>query len=294
MREERIAGGGLLARAIEAAAIFGADPGHAMVSRVAGALVVHELLERTRDRWVLVISVVFAGLASAVSLYGQSAQSDVRLTGPSLVTLASLLVPLVALVLGHDAIVGERERNTLGMLLSLPVRRHEVVVAKFLGRALALAISVTAGLGAATLFAGGGETTVLMSLLGPTLLLGLAFLSLGMLISAAVTRQVTAASLVVVCWFLLVFFYDLALLGVMVASDGAFSQEAVSALTVGNPAGLYRLQMMGALAGPEVLEGLGLAVLVPGPTVTALVWSAWIVGPLALSGLVLSRTRAFR
>ena len=54
----------------------------------------------------------------------------------SLICLASLLVPLVALVLSHDAIVGERERNTLGLLLSLPVGRFEVVGAKLEGMEL--------------------------------------------------------------------------------------------------------------------------------------------------------------
>jgi Cu-processing system permease protein len=94
------------------------------MGRVARALVWHEFSERARDRWVLVISILFALLASGVGLYGRGAEAEVaKLAGPSLVTLASLLVPLVALVLSHDAIVGEQERNTLGLLLSLPVSR---------------------------------------------------------------------------------------------------------------------------------------------------------------------------
>ncbi len=85
-------------------------------------------------------------LASGVGLYGRAAEeSAAAVTAPSLVTLATFLVPLVALILGHDAIVGERERNTLGLLMSLPVGRAEVLVAKFLGRASALSISVVAG-----------------------------------------------------------------------------------------------------------------------------------------------------
>ena len=87
------------------------------MGRVGRALVLHELLERTRDRWVLVISALFALLATGVSLYGRSAEVEVaKLTGPSLVTLTALLVPLVAMVLSHDAIVGERERNTLDLI----------------------------------------------------------------------------------------------------------------------------------------------------------------------------------
>ena len=65
------------------------------MGRVGRALVWHELLERARDRWVLVISALFALLAWGVGLYGQAAEAEVaKLTGPSLVTLASLLVPL--------------------------------------------------------------------------------------------------------------------------------------------------------------------------------------------------------
>jgi Cu-processing system permease protein len=262
------------------------------MGRVARALVLHELLERTRDRWVLVISVLFALLASAVSLYGRSAEVEVaKLTGPSLVTLVSLLVPLVAMVLSHDAIVGERERNTLGLLLSLPVSRLEVVLAKFVGRALALAVAVAAGLGLAMITSEPGGARSLWAMMGPTLILGLSFLSVGMLISACTRRQATAASVVVVTWFLLVFFYDLGLLGLLVISDGGVSQQLVSALVVGNPAGLYRVQMMQAFAGPEVLRDLGMTASLPGPLLTSLIWGGWIIVPSLLSGLILTREK---
>jgi len=255
------------------------------MSRVGAALTLHELLERIRDRWVLLISGVFALLASAVSLYGRSAGDEgATLIGPSLVTLASLLVPLVALVLSHDAIVGERERNTAGLLLSLPVGRLEIVAAKFLGRGLALVLAVSAGLLAASWIAGGTSAVILQQLLFPTLLLGLAFLSLGVLISSIVDRQVTAASLVVLTWFLLVFFYDLALLALLVVTDGAVSQETVASLVAGNPAGLYRVAMMEATSGPAVLESLGMADSLPSAGARIAIWGAWIVTPILLSG----------
>jgi Cu-processing system permease protein len=263
-----------------------------VMGRVGRALIVHELQERLRDRWVVVISVLFALLASAVGLYGRGAEADVaKLTGPSLVTLASLLVPLVALVLSHDAIVGERERNTLGLLLSLPVGRYEVVIAKLLGRSIALAIAVGLGIGAAALVSGSEGSEVLFALAGPTLLLGLAFLSLGVLISSCTRRQVTAASAVVVVWFGLVFFYDLGLLGLLILTDGGVSQELVSGLVVGNPAGLYRVQMMQVFAGPEVLRELGVSTGVPSPSVIYALWFAWFTVPALLSGALLSRRK---
>ena len=227
-----------------------------------------------------------------MGLYGRSAEAEVaKLTGPSLVTLASLLVPLVALILSHDAIVGERERNTLGLLLSLPVGRFEAVIAKLVGRALALAAAVGLGLGAAMLVSEPEGAAAIASLMFPTLLLGLAFLALGLLISTLTRRQVTAASVVVVVWFGLVFFYDLGVLGLLVITDGGISQETVSGLVVGNPAGLYRVQMMHAFAGPEVLRELGLETGLPGALTTWLLWGSWLLVPTLLSGALLSRRK---
>jgi len=262
------------------------------MGRVGRALVWHEFRERTRDRWVLVISVLFALLASGVGLYGRGAEAEAaKLAGPSLVTLASLLVPLVALVLSHDAIVGERERNTLGLLLSLPVSRVEVVIAKFIGRGMALVLAVSLGLGAAILASDPAEASTLLALIGPTILLGLAFLSLGLLISSGARRQATAASLVVVVWFGLVFFYDLGLLGLLVVTDGALSDSTLSALVVSNPAGLYRVQMMQAFAGPDMLQDLGLGAGLPNVRWTWALWLAWLAIPTALSGALLSRRK---
>ena len=263
------------------------------MGRVARALVAHEFLERTRDRWVVVISLAFALLASGVSLYGRGADAEAaKLTGPSLVTLASLFAPLVAMVLSHDAIVGERERNTLGLLLSLPVSRVEIVAAKFVGRAAALALAIGLGIGAAIVVAPEADAAALTQLIGPTLLLGLAFLSLGMLISAVTRRQATAASAVVLVWFGLVFFFDLGLLGLLVASEGAVSQQTIAALLVANPAGLYRLQMMQAFAGPDVLANLGMTAALPSAGAIALLWAAWLVLPNLASGAWIAREKS--
>ena len=264
-----------------------------MSARVTRALVLHELMERLRDRWVLVATGLFVLLASGVGLYGRAAAaSAAAVTAPSLVTLATFLVPLVALVLGHDAIVGERERNTLGLLLSLPVSRGEVVLAKFLGRALALALAVTLGLGAAALVLPPGQRATLVTLLPPTLLLGGAFLSLGVLVSVCTRRHATAASLAVAIWFVMVLFWDLGLLAALVATDGALSQETVVSLATANPAGLYRLGLLEELTGSSDLAALGLTVPLPGAHHQAGLWLGWLALPLTVAAVLLGRRRA--
>jgi Cu-processing system permease protein len=263
------------------------------VSRVFRALVLHELLERARDRWVLIVTALFVLLSSGISLYGRSAEeAQGAVTAPSIVTLATFLVPLVALVLGHDGIVGERERNTLGLLLSLPVRRGEVLLAKYVGRCLALCGAVGLGIGSAAMFLESGHRATLIGLLPSTLLLGAAFLSLGLAISVFTKRRATAASLVVVLWFLLVFFYDLALLAALVVTEGGIGADTVAWLVTVNPAGLYRSGLLVDLVGVEALSEMGLTLALPSTGVRLGIWAAWILAPLGLGMLALNRRRA--
>lgn len=246
-----------------------------------------------RDRWVIVITLLFAILAAGIAAYGRSAEDTAAVvTAPSLVTLVVFLVPLVALVLGHDAIVGERERHTLGLLLSMPAHRAEVLLAKFIGRALALCAAIGLGLGSATPLLATGQRQIVLGLVPPTLLLGASFLSLGVLISVVSRRVATAASLAVVTWFVMVFIYDLLLLALMVLTEGGVSQEVVTWLVTLNPAGLFRTQQMLQLVGHEALTDLGLSVALPGAAARAAIWVGWVAGPLILGGLMLSGRRA--
>lgn len=263
------------------------------MGRVAAALILHELAERTRDRWVVVTTILFALLAMGIAAYGSAAQDTAGLvTAPSLVTLNAFLVPLVALILGHDAIVGERERHTLGLLVSLPVARWEVLLAKLIGRGLALCISICVGFGAAALWLEPGQRPVVLSLLGPSILLGTSFLSFGVFLSTVARRVATAASLAVATWFLLILFYDLALLTAMVATDGALSQETMAWLVSLNPAGLYRTSLMTRLLGADALQELGLVVSLPGSRARLMVWMGWIILPMLAGTALLSRRHA--
>jgi Cu-processing system permease protein len=239
---------------------------------------------------VVVVTGLFALLAIGIAAYGNVAEDvSAVVTGPSLVTLATLFVPLVALVLGHDAIVGEKERHTLGLLFSLPVRRSVVLLSKYLGRFLALSLAVTIGLGAASLVLGTGQRTVVVGLIPPTLLLGASFLSIGVWISSFTDRVATAASVGLALWFLLVFFYDLALLMVLVATDGAINQETIAWAVSLNPAGLYRVSLMSQLLGEATMAELGLTVSLPGFFQSAAIWLTWIVAPLLLGSFHIGR-----
>lgn len=261
--------------------------------RVTVALILSEIMERTHDRWVLVISSLFTLLATGVSYYGRAAGEEAaNLTGPSLVTLTSLFVPLVALVLGHDAIVGERERNTLGLLLSLPFSKAELIFAKYSGRLVALLGAIVIGLGVAFLLQPTPQNaSFLWRLIIQTIFLGASFLSIGVLISTLVKRQTAAASLVVCIWFLFVFFYDLGLLGLLIATDGAIPTEWISRLVLINPSGLFRVQMMAPFLGENTFSELGLSIQALAQGLALSLWALWVLLPLAISGLIFYRRK---
>jgi hypothetical protein len=98
--------------------------------------------------------------------------------------------------------------------------------------------------------------------------------------------------LVVAIWFLLVFFYDLGLLGLLVVTDGAVAQQSITALVVANPAGLFRMEMMQRFAGPDALESLGIVSTLPSSAVRIPIWLAWTLLPLAISGALLLTRKA--
>ena len=102
-----------------------------------------EFRDRMRNRWVLAVALVFTVFSLAIAYFGGAQQGTVgfrsiEFTIASLVSLVIYLIPLIALLLGFDAIVGERERGSLDLLLSLPITRIELLLGKVPGLAAAL------------------------------------------------------------------------------------------------------------------------------------------------------------
>lgn len=118
-----------------------------------GTVAAKEFRDRLRNRWVLAVALVFAVFSLVIAYAGGAQQGAVGLrslefTVTSLVSLVIYLVPLIALLLGFDAIVGERERGSLDLLLAYPITRGELLLGKYLGLSLALALAMLAGLAA--------------------------------------------------------------------------------------------------------------------------------------------------
>ncbi|MBA4343706.1 MAG: hypothetical protein C0423_16325 [Methylibium sp.] len=258
------------------------------------ALATKEFRDRLRNRWVLAVALVFTLFSLAITYFGAAAQGQIgprsiELTIASLVSLVIYLIPLIALLLGFDAIVGERERGSLDLLLALPITRLELLLGKYLGLAAALTLSTLAGfaLVAVLLFQRFGSAGVYhyAGFVLSSVLLGLAFLSLALLLSVLARDRTRASGLAIALWFAMVLVFDLLLLGLLVASGGALGGDGFAYLLLLNPADVFRILNVFSL--DDVRRLYGLASIVPPALGQAWLMGgamlAWIVGPLALA-----------
>ena len=249
-----------------------------------GTLAAKEFRDRLRNRWVLAVALVFAVFSIVIAYAGGAQQGTVGLrslefTITSLVSLVIYLVPLIALLLGFDAIVGERERGSLDLLLAYPISRGELLLGKYLGLAMALALAMLAGLAAVGVMLvwqfGQPALFHYAGFVLSALLMGLSFLSLAVLVSVIARDRTRASGAAIVLW----------LLGVLVATAGHYGGEAFPWLLLLNPTDVFRI--LNVFSTEDVRSAYGLVNMIP-PLLTNVgvltgVMLAWIAIPLAFA-----------
>jgi len=228
-----------------------------------------ELSDSLRNRWLMAISLVFATLALGIAWFGAAASGQVGYasTPATIASLASLgifLIPLIALLLAYDAIVGEEEGGTLLLLMTYPLSRSQLLLGKFLGHGLTLALATLIGFGVAGMaiallvedVAIASLAVAMARFIASTVLLGWGFIALAYVISVRVSEKPIAAGLALAIWFFFVLIFDLMLLGTLVASQGKFSAELLPWLLMLNPTDIYRLLNIVAFDGAAQLSGV--------------------------------------
>ena len=263
-----------------------------------------EIQESLRNRWVLATTLLLAALALTLTFLGSAPTGTVgvRPLDVVIVSLSSLtifLLPLIALLISHDAIVGEMERGTMLLLLSYPVGRSQVLLGKFAGHLAVLAFATVLGYGAAALVLAATGAAIdayswgaFGNMIGSSILLGAVFIAVGYLVSALARDRGTAAGIAIGIWLLFVLIYDMALLGILVVDQGRFITTGIlNALLLFNPTDAYRIFNLAGSANVSVFAGMaGLAnTITLNPFVLLAALTAWALVPLALAALAFSR-----
>ena len=263
-----------------------------------------EIQECLRNRWVVAMTLLLAALALSLTFLGSAPTGNVGTSAldiviVSLSSLTIFVVPLVALLISHDAIVGEMERGTMLLLLSYPVSRLQVLLGKFVGHLSVLTFATIFGYGAAAialLISGAeissGSWVAFANMILTSILLGAVFIAIGYLISALVRERATAAGIAIGIWLLLVVLFDMALLGALAVDQGrTISSAALSSMLLFNPTDVYRLFNLAGAENVSVLTNMsGIANQASlSPLVLLATLVVWVLVPLTLAGLSFSR-----
>ncbi len=175
-----------------------------------------------RDRWFVSAAAAFGALTLAAAALALASppiaglSSFDRITA-TLIHLTMLFAPLLGLTAGAGWIAGERETGALVMLLSQPLQRAELFAGKYLGVARALLAAMLVGFGTAGVLlaarVGTDRLPAFLWLVVLAVVLALASLSLGFLLSAAAPNRSRALGAALLAWLILVIVSDLGILG---------------------------------------------------------------------------------
>ncbi len=260
-----------------------------------------DLRDALSSRWFLLYTMAFAALGLCVSFVSASSAGGSGLAGfgrtsAGLINLVLLVVPLMALTAGAGGIAGERERGMLAYLLAQPISRWELLAGKYAALATALAMSICVGFGISAVVMAlrqpNADASGLLSMVGLTILLALAMLSIGVFIGVCCRRAAVATGVAVFVWLMLVFATDLGLMAGTMAMR--LSIETLFGLAVASPLQAFKMwSLQNVDASLDVLGPAGLyAQLEFGHSLQLLfagVLIAWIVIPLLFAGFVFNR-----
>lgn len=240
-----------------------------------------EFLDNYRNRWILALSLVFIALPLISSYFSSQVIGfqDFSVTIASMRIAVEIFIPIIGLMLGYAAIVGEIERGSLSSLLALPVNREEVLIGKFLGLGGVICSTILIGFGISGVIiavnVSNADPGLYVFYMLISMLLGLAFLSLALLFSTIFRQRSTAMGGAIFLWVFFAVFWQLFLRAVLFLVTGdVFSQpEWLQHLDFFNPIAIHSLT-----GSPEVSSYL-------------LVFSLllWIFLPLAGGGLLFKK-----
>ncbi len=151
-----------------------------------------------------------------------------------IVFIFEVVLSLLALIFAYDALAGERERGTLRLVLTHPVRRGHILLAKYISAMLCLLVPLIMSLLLAVILLTTSTSIALRTddflSIGGIVLSSLVYLSvfylIGLLVSAVTRRTSTALMLSMFVWGFLVLVYPNMILATTVPQDTSGARAA--------------------------------------------------------------------
>jgi len=227
-----------------------------------------EFMDNLRNKWIIAMIIIFL-LLTILSSYlaggqsgGEEALGEMGDTVVTLLSISSLLIPIIAIMLGYATISGEAESGSLSIVLSYPIKRIEVLLGKLLGLGSVLIFSIVLGFGvggiiiAATV--GASEGIAFLMFIFLTVILGFVYLSLSICISSYCKKRVTsiAGGVMIFFWAMI---YGMIIFGILLASGISLEQFMTPGFVY--PDWLFNSVFLspGDMYQMSVMEGFGIS-----------------------------------
>jgi ABC-type transport system involved in multi-copper enzyme maturation permease subunit len=256
-----------------------------------------EFADNVRNKWIIALIIIFAVMTLLASYVtgGDSALGSMEETVVTMISIAGFLIPIIAIMLGYASISGECENGSMGILLSYPIRRGEILLGKLVGLGFVIVVSTVVGFGVGGVviaaIAGTEAIGAFLAFIGLTILTGFLYLSMSMLFSSMLKRRTTSlgAGVVLFFWSMI---YGFIVFAIYAAGGGDLESLMVGgvefpewlwASVVFSPMDMYQMAVMLAF---NVEKVFGISVEVPSFITSGLVVMVqllWIEIALALA-----------
>ncbi len=244
----------------------------------------NDVLEARRDRTLLALGVLFVllGILAGYLLGEVSGFAEPGAAFAFLfLQLMGIFVPLTAVGIAYESVVGKRVDGSLKLLLGMPYLRGDLVLGTYVGRALvtwALTVVAFVTILAASVVFGAGVPggAVPLQALALTLALAVVFTGIAVTVSSATPSTTRAAMVAFLVTIVMVFLWGALVTGLVWLVNGFSAVTAEPAwaefLQAINPANSYK-----ALASTFAPSFEGMGGLVDGSAVYRTRWFAMAV-----------------
>ena len=249
-----------------------------------------EFTDHIRNGWIVAVGIAFAVFALLITFAGFGFTGNVGVLQEqssmfSLINLVIYLAPLLGLLLSYDGIAGEHENGTLNLLRSYPFRTLLLLYGKWMGLSLVLMATLFVGMVFPSSIAiyQGHSLFSWVILFCTSAWIGIVFNAIALMFSTIVLERRKLIAISIGIWLLFVVLFDLAVIGLIVLTEGDVAVDVVNLLFYLNPTSLYRLISIELIMDSSMIEQLGLAGQIPSLAMLMGSMLLWTVLPIMIA-----------
>jgi len=256
----------------------------------------HEFTLNRRNKWVVSFAGLFTLMTFLVSFFGMITSGyagfqDFTRTSASIINLSGFILPLFALMLGVFSFITNSEY--LELLTTQPLTRRQLLLGKFTGLSFTIIGSTLVGFGIPgvmmSLVIGVQGAISFAIVVANSLILGLVFLSIALLITLLTNRQQIALGIAIAVWLFFELFYGMMMMGMTLYFSHSTLKTLLLFGLLGSPVDITRVLSLLAVGGPHLFGAAGATLIkMTGSALYATLWGSagllvWLAIPLVIS-----------